>query len=784
MYVERLLQLNIATLACLATVLIGMGQQSAVLPLAMFVLTIASVWLNDFTRRISFGRGVTGVAQVAALLLSLASFRLDRDVLILSLARLLVFWQIVVLYQKKDVRTYWHQLQLSLLQVVVAALLAQDFLFGLLLIVYLFTALCAVTLIFLYEERNRYQRADRAAPILVVAGSRWPLGRQQPSFSGVLAGRPGVQRELFTRMLKTAGASLMLSVLVFLLVPRFGHSAWRGPGGGPRPAIGFDDRVRLGSLVSGSILQNPQKVLEIRFFREAPEPEDPNPVYLVRNDIYLRGALLTQYNRGEWKRPRPRLPRMDHPVFRQLPGGREQVRQEITTEPLPRNELFCVWPFTIPPETQGYVNYDPSSGRLTRAHPSPFHPTTYRLWTTAFDLGWQSRMTPHDDQVEPNRAELLAMPPPDSPNGLPGLAEMAQEWLTEAEIPHSDTYRRALILEGRLRDSGLFEYSLAPVQRDLSLDPVEDFTVNHRQGHCEYFATALAMMLRSARIPARIIVGFHTDEWHDRGNFFLARQLHAHTWVEAYLEADQVPEDLRKELHGYQWSSGAWLRLDPTPASRSPGGVLGALTTTSWLNWLDNIWSRYVIHMDRGQQQTAVYRPATEAVKGAAQRVADLGWWRGLFKQLRQWLGLNRWLGISEDWVDGLLAAALSVLLVAVGYGGGRLFWNVWAARLQTQGGPERQRPRSMVAFYRRLEAILARRGLVRGASQTQREFAARAGQALPQSVHSLRLAKLPGEIVEAFYRVRFGGQPLDKQGAEAVEQALAQLDGAISRKG
>ena len=67
------------------------------------------------------------------------------------------------------------------------------------------------------------------------------------------------------------------------------------------------------------------------------------------------------------------------------------------------------------------------------------------------------------------------------------------------------------------------------------------------------------------------------------------------------------------------------------------------------------------------------------------------------------------------------------------------------------------------VEFYRRFEALLARRGLVRPPSQTQREFAARAGRELAQRTGDERLAVLPVQVAEAFYRVRFGGATLDK---------------------
>ena len=76
----------------------------------------------------------------------------------------------------------------------------------------------------------------------------------------------------------------------------------------------------------------------------------------------------------------------------------------------------------------------------------------------------------------------------------------------------------------------------------------------------------------------------------------------------------------------------------------------------------------------------------------------------------------------------------------------------------------------------------MARHGLVRTAGQTQREFAAAAGLRVAAIAREPRLAPLAGQVADAYYRVRFGGVPLDNSQAEAVEQALAQL--SISRTG
>ena len=67
------------------------------------------------------------------------------------------------------------------------------------------------------------------------------------------------------------------------------------------------------------------------------------------------------------------------------------------------------------------------------------------------------------------------------------------------------------------------------------LDPVEDFLVNRKKGHCEYFASALALLLRSIDIPSRMVNGFKGGDWNELTETMNVRQKHAHSWVEAYI---------------------------------------------------------------------------------------------------------------------------------------------------------------------------------------------------------------------------------------------------------
>lgn len=809
MYVERLLQVNMAALATLATLLVGMGLRNSAMPMGMLAAATVSVWITDVKGWVVLGSSLANLARLAALAFCLLTVRLERHALVMQVAWLLVWLQIIVLFQRKETRTYWHLLELSLLQVVVAGLLVQGLMFGLLLVVYMVAGLSALTLLFQHEERNRCQRTLRAEPP-PPSGSRWPLAHQTPTFSGAAPGRVHVERELVGRVLKMAAASLVFSAITFLAVPRFKHGAWRGEALGMRATVGFNDRVRLGEL--GRILENPQEVMRVALFDESSGEHYP-----VLGELYLRGAVLTYYDRGHWQPAPPGL--IPAVVARRTRDSRQPwsgtlVRQRIQLEALDRPELFAVWPFIIPWSQRSRMVLEPTTRRLLRADVSPSSRFEYELLTPAFRHGQQSLVVPNSlppipdaDVGDPGDEVLYPGPglsgahfglrllyqkpegPPDQPPPLYWVAKLARQWAAEANIPGNDAYHLAQWFERRLRDSGEFGYTLrgwssTPLEAVTDpenpsapppIDPIEKFLVQRREGHCEYFATALALLLRHVGIPCRLVVGYKTDEWNDVGYYFTVRQLHAHTWVEVFLRPDQIPEHLRLGEAEAEYRRGGWLRLDPTPARRDAGSLLRSITTSKYFDWLDYLWNNYVIEMDQPRQREAIYRPVVGAVRGLADVVSDPNWWRQVLSRLRAGLAAA---GGAAVVILGLAAMGVLAAMVWVFVGLGRRLWGRYAPADARWGFRLGRRERQPVAFYRRLEAILEQYGLQRRPSQTPRELAETARRLL-QTRHPPELASAPECIVQAYYGVRFGGKTLDKPQSEAIEQALAALEHA-----
>src|SRR5262249_24143660 len=164
------------------------------------------------------------------------------------------------------------------------------------------------------------------------------------------------------------------------------------------------------------------------------------------------------------------------------------------------------------------------------------------------------------------------------------LAQEGRYGLTPKHL--AETADRSLLPQNRervaralceyLANSGEFSYSLNLRRQNRKIDPVLDFLTTVKQGHCERFASALALTLRSQGIPTRVVKGFRGAESQGDGTY-VVRQSHAHSWVEALVPAEAVNGRL------------AWLTLDPTP-----GNEAGAENGFGWARF----WDQALINAD------------------------------------------------------------------------------------------------------------------------------------------------------------------------------------------
>ena len=774
MNVERVLQILVAVISVLSAVLLGLEGPESVLPAFVLFAAVTSIIFTDVLGWFRLSKLVVNAIALGAMLYALYGFlQADHTAKLQSVANLLVYWQVVMLYQQKNPGAYALLMMLSLLEVVVGAALNTGFLFGILLMVYMALALVTLGVFFIYQTRERYLEAAGELP----AGKR-ELTPQDPAWQQLLGEAPEAQRDVSSlgvlhtlprlvfakQILALVLTTFFFATIFFYTAPRERNSIWRKASSPRQARVGFAREISLDEM--GQILQSDDLVMRVDLYDENGAP------YLVYGEPYFRGRALDTYLSGQGGNGRwiHTVKEGDRPhALRDHPRHSPVVIQDIRLEPTARRLLFAVHPVYRTAETPEGIRFDPKNQELSRRNSDPSTPFRYQTATTGFNHGMQLHLLPTDKLDVPRKL----VPAVVDDSNFPVVTQLAVRILEEAGVADGNVMLRARTLTNHFRSSGDYTYTLdfSNVPKNSTMDPIEHFLANHRMGHCEYFASALALMLRSQGIPARMIVGYKGGEYNSVGRFYLVRERDAHAWVEAYLEPEEVPVDLVKIGLAKR---GAWMRLDPTPASATVIPERKTFDTVlEAVDYAHVLWSDYVVGLDPERQQAALVTPVATLLD-----VTDWTAYFGGFSRLtaaasgiKQWLG-GHWF----SWRAGVAAMFACAFLWGL-----RQLATMLVRRLRPWWHRRRQaairrRKSIRVAFYERLEQLLARLDIYRSASQTQREFVAAATRLMDGRLQQ-EAAPLMDTVIEAFYRVRFGGSALTDIEVHNVDASLGRLE-------
>jgi len=324
----------------------------------------------------------------------------------------------------------------------------------------------------------------------------------------------------------------------------------------------------------------------------------------------------------------------------------------------------------------------------------------------------------------------------------PRIAKLAAEITQNAP----DRYSKARAMESYLQNN--FGYTLE--MKAGGQQPLADFLFNVKEGHCEYFATAMAVMLRTQGIATRIVNGFQLGEYNDAADIWIVRQRDAHSWVEVYFPKEKT-----------------WVSFDPTPfagqnSATATTGLFGNIN--KYLEALETYWIQYFVSFDDQEQQSLVksaqktfsdYQTKTAILVNALQEVLA-AWW----SDIRGDGGLQTRIAAIAFGAGCLAAVAITLLAF------------VWAYRKAVKSkiwiwAMNRFRGRSstpIVEFYERMLKILSKRGLTRKTSQTPLEFAVASG--ITEAI----------DLTETYNRVRFGERKLSAEDKNQIERLLRSL--------
>lgn len=651
-----------------------------------------------------------------------------------ALVHLTLFLSAVKLLQVKTDRDWLFIYIISFFQILLAAGLNNSPSFLAVLGVYIF---CALLTVVCFELR----KARRNAPI---SKTRLLTTDHKPLKKRLLARRSPLQSVELHRLPLTAfGLMLLIIALalpIFFITPRLSENALAHSSGGATGYVGFSDTVTLGDI--GRLQQNTRLVMRVRIDDSQAE----------RNrDLLWRGVALDMFDGYKWTKSTrgTEVYRGTEKAFFQL--GTTEGLERLTTqtffiEPIDTPVLFVAPRAVALQGALPFVARDREGAITTRWHPQ--ERITYRAYSDTVEVSLDVLRA---DALNPRRAATMSAASTSGrylqlPDELdPRVGALAREVINNRGAVNR--YDAAHAVEAYLR--GSYGYTLE--MRAGGTDPLADFLFRVRAGHCEYFSTAMAIMLRSQGIATRVVNGFQTGEYNDAADVYTVRQSDAHSWVEVYFPI-----------------SDSWVSFDPTPAAGRPGGAAtGGLRAqlNKYAEALELLWIQYVVAYDK-QEQRSLVTSMRGRLFSYSQTVAQAA--NNFKSKLREWwqrqpastVGLGRGDLPTHYMLPVLLALIITTIaLFIVGRRRG-----LWARRgRQVLGEPAEQN--SAVAFYERMLQALKERGMRRAADQTPLEFAL-----ATQMSEALN-------ITRAYHRVRYGARPLSPGESLNVEEALRHIE-------
>jgi transglutaminase-like putative cysteine protease len=629
------------------------------------------------------------------------------------LARLILTLTGIKLLQRKGDRDWIFLYVMAFFQVLLAAGLSISPLYFASFVA--FVLIMAAAIILFEIKRTRAFVAEQAKK------NSGPLAEEENAISVP-------KRRLPMTAITLVALIVVIATPLFFLLPRVGGAGVGGGLGGVSTFSGFSDSVRLGGI--GSIQQNTQIVMRVRV-----ENRDK-----VAGRLKWRGIALDTFDNRTWTRTRPtiRSPRTkgerDLIQVDYATGRDSLIVQTVYLEPLDTQVLFSLArPVAV--QANFPTLFVDSLGSIT--FPRSGERSTYKV------LSDVELPPPGDLQRDrfPYPADLdnyLQIPKDLDPR----IAERAAQ-VTETATNRFDA---AELIEYHLRND--FGYTLE--QKAGGDQPLADFLFNVREGHCEYFATAMAIMLRTQGIATRVVNGFQEGEYNETADVYVVRQREAHSWVEVYFPGEDV-----------------WVPFDPTPAGgQNPGGESAGIYAkmNKYLEALEMIWIQYFVAFDNQEQRTLFtsirqgvsdYNSKTTNLLGDAQSFLS-AWWaevRGDSGTLASITALG--------WAVAAVALVLAAVFLFVMLYRKAVKWKVWTSLWEMFFA---RRSRSIVEFYERMQRVLASKGFVRENHQTPLEFA-----------HAVGMSEVVN-ITEKYNRVRFGEKHLSRDESAEIESWLEEI--------
>jgi transglutaminase-like putative cysteine protease len=540
------------------------------------------------------------------------------------------------------------------------------------------------------------------------------------------AARPGVvvrESDAHVSMrLGTLTAALALGILamtssLFFLLPRTARAALQHFVSSRYFVTGFSNEVRLGGV--GEIEQRSTAMMHIAM------EDGSRPPALLR----WKGGTLAEFDGHRWFNPRgfeESFPRTRQGCFILEPSVQRLLKGKMMTYVVHVSDeasgglFFAGDPAYLWLDAPAVLRLAPGSFRPRYGFPGAF---SYEASSFAPDAD-----TPvAGDVPEPALRTIYLQ--------LPKLDARIAPFSAEVSRNAPSDYGKARAVERYLREH--YVYTLRQPSRPPA-DPLASFLFERRKGHCEYFASALAIMLRTLGIPTRVVTGFDSGIYNPISGRQIIRASDAHSWVEAW------------------FPDRGWVTMDATPTEAGVDDTL-ASRFSLWMDAAGVFWQDWVLDYNLQQQLTLAARVGDSSRRFRLQMpdVLSASWWTGL--------------AAKRGWDFHFVRRYVLPLLVICAALGSL----IWLGPLVVRRTRTRRRVRGIrqgdvragdaTLLYRRMLRSLHRRGVEKPAWLTPFEFAA--------LVRDPELALLVEEVTRAYNDLRFG----EHRGA--AQQMMALLE-------
>ena len=718
MTLDRYFKLSSYTLFVASFLMLAATRQLDWPTIVLFTGVLVVGWLVDDGRvqwRIP-KRLVTGL-MIGYFPFVLIDYGLIGSVSVVTLIHFIFFASSLKFIQPKQNRDWLWLYTVSFFELLLAAGMMIDTTFFVLLVIFM---LAGVSTMLSFEIRRAQETVKANAPV-----EFWKEEREVRRKLGA----PPVRNLSYFSFVALI-VILLLAAPLFLVMPRVSGGFFGGRLLRAESLSGFSDSVHLGDVAQVKL--NPRVVMRVRV-------EQPAEQY--RAPLRWRGMSFDYYDGHTWTDSRPRRTQVSsfEGSFRlvETADARYLTRQTIYLEPLDIGTVFAA-PKPVLVRDLQWLAKDESDGFWTRSH--PFNHIVYTVYSDTHEVR-EAEMRADNSRAYPHLIHQRYLQLPEERDRR--IDELAAEITRGASSP----YEIARRIESHLRTA--YNYTL-DLRRTNDGDPVADFLFNVRAGHCEYFATAMALMVRARGVPARLVNGFQMGEYSEVADVYTVRQSDAHSWVEVYFPN-----------HG-------WITFDPTPAAglnTYGDGLIAQLRHYS--EAIEMFWQEHVVGFGENDQ-TAITMTLQQWLSSHQNDASSrwLDWKFNLIRRIEEWRK-KRTESLTESPLGELLRRVLLhpwalASYVFMGLVGAAWFWRrrrkSWQHRMQHDAVG------SAVTFYQEMLSALAQAGYQRAPEQTPLEFADTLDW---PSVH---------EITRCYQQVRFGGGRLTEAEIGRISELLRAL--------